>query len=35
MYALSTLIIATIFILLVVSNVRNGKERKKEAARKK
>ena len=33
MYALSSLIVVTIFILLVVSNVKNGKKRRKEAKR--
>ena len=35
MYALSTLIIITIFVLLLVSNLRSGKARKKEANSKK
>ncbi len=33
MYALSTLIVVTIFVLLIVSNVRNGRKNKKKEAR--
>ena len=34
MYALSTLIVVTIFVLLIVSNVKNGKKNKKKGAKK-
>jgi spermidine/putrescine transport system permease protein len=34
MYALSTLIVVTIFVLLIVSNVKNGKKNRKKGAKK-
>ena len=34
MYALSTLIVVTIFVLLIVSNVKNGKKNRKKVAKK-
>jgi ABC-type spermidine/putrescine transport system permease subunit II len=33
MYALSTLIVVTIFLLLIISNVKNGKKNKRKEAK--